>query len=228
MSGNNHHSGHRERLRNRFIANGDKSLYNHEILEMLLFYPIPRLNTNNIAHELIKRFGSLKNVLTADKNELQSVKGMGKTSASFITFIADVSAHLNEAPADNSPLDSTDRIIDYINRLLSDKEHDLCTIITLDPCMNVKNTLSFPFSDVLGQHTDIRELTRQVLLTDTRNVIVSMYHPSRKPIPDVSDFAVINSIAEAFKPIGINLVDGTVSGQGMTVSLRTQGAFGFI
>lgn len=84
MSGNNHHSGHRERLRNRFIANGDKSLYNHEILEMLLFYPIPRLNTNNIAHELIKRFGSLKNVLTADKNELQSVKGMGETSASFI------------------------------------------------------------------------------------------------------------------------------------------------
>lgn len=228
MSSTNRHSGHRERLRNRFITNGCKGLYNHELLEMMLFYSIPRLNTNNIAHALIDRFGSLRNVLKADKKELQSVKGMGESSAAFIRFIADVSEHLNEASADNYSLNSTVKIIDYINRLLSDKEQELCTIITLDPYLYVKNTLSFPFCDVLEGRTDIRELTRQVLLTDTRNVIISMHHPSRNPIPDVSDFAVMNSIAEAFKPIGINLVDSTVSGQGMTVSLRNQGAFSFI
>ena len=228
MSSTNHHSGHRERLRNRFITNGGNALYDHELLEMLLFYSIPRLNTNNIAHALIDRFGSFQNVLNADKSELQSVKGMGVSSVAFIRFMADVSEHLSRASDNSYSLSSTAKIIDYINNLLSDKEQELCIIIALDPCFHVKNTLSFPFCDVFECHTDIRELTRQVLLTDTRNIIISIHHPSRKPIPDVSDFAVINTIAEAFKPIGINLVDGTISGQGMTVSLRNQGAFSFI
>lgn len=228
MNTSHRHSGHRERLRNRFLNNGSESLYDHELLEMLMFYPIPRLNTNNLAHALIDRFGSLHKVLEAEESELRKVKGMGAASAAFIRFIGDLSAHFREFSAEQAVLDTTDKITAYVNRFFSDKEQELCTIIILDSEMSVKNLISFPFVDILERHIDIREITRQVLLTNTRYIVVSLNHPLRIPIPDKNDFAIINSIAETFTPIGIRLIDSTVSGHGITVSMRSQGAFGFV
>lgn len=228
MSTSHHHSGHRERLRNRFLNNGNESLYNHELLEMLLFYPIPRLNTNNLAHALIDRFGTISKVLEAEESELRKVKGMGASSAAFIRFIGDISSHFREFSAEQAVLATTDEIIAYVNKLFFNKEQELCTIIILDSEMSVKNLISFPFGNILDGHIDIREITRQVLLTNTRNIVVSLNHPLRRPIPDANDFAIINSIAKTLTPISIRLIDSTVSGKGMTVSMRSQGAFGFI
>ena len=75
MSSQADHGGHRERMRKRFKESGNfKGFSEHEILEMLLFYIVPRKNTNDIAHELIKKFGSLNSVLNASVEELSSVK----------------------------------------------------------------------------------------------------------------------------------------------------------
>ena len=81
----NPHSGHRERLRQRFAENGiTERTPDHEILEFLLFYSIPRINTNDIAHRLIDRFGSLAGVFEASEAELLKVEGIGKNSAVLI------------------------------------------------------------------------------------------------------------------------------------------------
>lgn len=80
------HDGHRERLRRKFLS--DATLEKHELLELLLFYVIPRRNTNEIAHRLLDRFGSLRQVFSADLSQLLRVEGVGPRTALFLKVIA--------------------------------------------------------------------------------------------------------------------------------------------
>ena len=84
---NNPHEGHRERLREKIRKNGIKDLEPHEVLEYLLFSFVPRRNTNDIAHRLLHKFGSLSAVFDADYNALVEVEGMTQNAALFITQI---------------------------------------------------------------------------------------------------------------------------------------------
>ena len=74
------HSGHRDRLRGEFLARSE-SFPDHKVLELLLFYALPRQDTNPIAHDLLERFGSLEGVLDAPPEALAQVKGVGDRSA---------------------------------------------------------------------------------------------------------------------------------------------------
>ena len=83
----NIHSGHRERLRNAAAKNGINSLEEHQVLELLLTYTIPQKDTNPLAHSLIEKFGSFKNVLDAKPEALLLVKGIGVKTAHFLSTI---------------------------------------------------------------------------------------------------------------------------------------------
>lgn len=83
----NIHAGHRQRMRERFYAHGLSTFQRHEVMEILLFYAIPRRNTNPIGHELIKRFGTLDKVMEASEEELLSVPQIGPKSAQLIRLV---------------------------------------------------------------------------------------------------------------------------------------------
>lgn len=80
----NNHAGHRGRLKKKFIDGGLENFYEHQILELILFYSIPQGDTNPTAHRLISRFGSLMGVLNADHEELMTVKGVGNATATWL------------------------------------------------------------------------------------------------------------------------------------------------
>ena len=94
------HSGHRQRLKNKFVS-ARETFSEHEILEFLLFYSIPRKNTNALAHKLIETFGSLQGVLKADVNSLKLVEGLGENSAIFLNLLGYVNV-LTNISTDNS------------------------------------------------------------------------------------------------------------------------------
>lgn len=81
------HDGHRKRLRRRFASQGLDDFETHNVLELLLFYAIPRCDTNEIAHRLLDRFGSLSGVFHADRKELEQVKGIGPAASDFLTLV---------------------------------------------------------------------------------------------------------------------------------------------
>ena len=85
MEKNNLHSGHRDRLRKQVQTSGLDSLHEHQVLEYLLTFAIPLRDTNEIAHELINKFGSFAGVLDADVNSLKRVKGVGEVVANFLS-----------------------------------------------------------------------------------------------------------------------------------------------
>ena len=83
----NEHAKHRERLKNRFATQGLDGFESHQVLELLLFYAIPRVDTNPIAHRLLDRFGSITGVLEASPEELKDIEGIGDNAANFLKLI---------------------------------------------------------------------------------------------------------------------------------------------
>ena len=81
------HDGHRERLRQRFIQHGLDGLPDHEVLELLLFYALPRRDTNGLARSMLKTFGSLEKVLEASISDLQQIAGIGENAAALIHLV---------------------------------------------------------------------------------------------------------------------------------------------
>ncbi len=84
------HKGHRGRLKARFLREGEDSFDDHQVLELLLFYAVPRLDTNPSAHRLMQRFGSFSAVLEADPKDLSSVEGVGANAAAFLAMIPQI------------------------------------------------------------------------------------------------------------------------------------------
>ena len=88
------HSGHRARMKERFLKSGIRGFASHEILELLMFYSIPRKNTNEIAHDLISTFGSIRSVFAASPDELRKIKGISDNAIIHIKFIAELIQHI--------------------------------------------------------------------------------------------------------------------------------------
>lgn len=89
MSEKKVHADHRKRMRQRFLDTGGAGFSSHELLELLLFGSVPRINTNPTAHKLIDRFGTVENVLSASADELQKVDGIGAASARLINVMGE-------------------------------------------------------------------------------------------------------------------------------------------
>ena len=81
------HEGHRARMKKKLLENGERSLADHELLEVLLYYAIPRRDTNELAHRLLKQFGSLRGVLSAPVQELACVSGVGQQAALLLGMV---------------------------------------------------------------------------------------------------------------------------------------------
>ena len=103
MAEKNIHSGHRKRVKANVIKNGFSQLEEHKLLELMLFYSIPREDTNELAHELINHFGSFEDVFKANVDQLKRVDGVGENTAVMIAAIGEINVHArNTKPVTNA------------------------------------------------------------------------------------------------------------------------------
>ena len=103
MADKNVHGGHRKRLRDRAMSEGLEAFNPHQVLELLLFYAIPRQDTSEIAHLLIDRFGSVHDVLNAPAAELMQVPGVGKKTADWLVDLGMLVHTYGELRAEDRP-----------------------------------------------------------------------------------------------------------------------------
>ena len=125
-------AGHRERLRKKFMTAGIDSLLDHEVLELLLTYSIPRKDTKPIAWKLLENFGSLSNVLDATPTELKNIKGIGEQTAALIPFVRALLKRYTFNEMQSRPSGMTpEAIMNYCRASLSDKKEEFLQILFL-------------------------------------------------------------------------------------------------
>lgn len=133
-------------MRQRFLETGVSGFHDHEILELLLFYAIPRKNTNEIAHELLNAFGSISAVLDADIRELSAVKGISGKSASMIKFMRDLCRSYAISVHRAVKFNSTKELEKYISDYFRRSDSDMLLILSLNTEMELLSVLSPPMA----------------------------------------------------------------------------------
>ena len=207
------HSGHRQRLKKRYLDFGIENLSDHEALEMLLFYAIPQKNTNDLAHALIERFGSLRGVLTADIDSLKAVDGIGEHSAILITLLSDIyrKTRISDNP-DNVKMDSLSKIGKYLLNYYDGINEERVTMMLLDNSMKLIDFVVLSAGSVNSSSVDTRRIAELSLRKNASSVILAHNHPGGLAIPSSDDRLISKNVDAALSVIGVHLIEHIIVG----------------
>ncbi len=218
------HSGHRDRLRQRFLKRGPGALADYEMLELWLFQAIPRRDTKPIAKALIERFGSYGAVLRAEVDALVEVDGVREVTAVALRAVADAAERLaREEVIDRPVLSSWDRLVKYLRIAMTHHDTERFRVLFLD----VKNTLIADEELQTGtvNHTPVypREVVKRALELGASAIILVHNHPSGDPQPSQADIQMTNVVRDAGAKLGVALHDHVVIAKGGHASFKSMG-----
>ncbi len=215
------HAGHRDRLRQRFREAGPQALADYELLELLLFRSIPRADTKQRAKALIKRFGSLAEVLGAPQRLLTEVEDIGDGAALDLKIVAAAAQRMVKSEIKGREiLSSWTSVLDYCRAVMAFEEREQFRILFLDK----KNALIADEVQQTGtvDHTPVypREVIRRALELSATALILVHNHPSGDPTPSRADIDMTRTIIESAKPLGIAVHDHIVIGKKGHASMK--------
>lgn len=220
------HSGHRERIRERFYAQGLTGFAEHEVLELLLTFAIAQKDVNPIAHALIAQFGSLAGVLEADRSELMRVAGVGERTAMLISLMPELFGCYQRSVMGAKPMiRNLSEARTYCRSLFFGAHEELVYCICLDRSGRVTHPALLRRGTINQVSLYPREVLETALRYHASAVILAHNHPSGVAEASQADYALTEHIAKALSLIGIQLVDHLVLG-GNTVFSIGQGRNG--
>ncbi len=217
-----HHVGHRERARERFLRVGEAGLDDYELLELVLFLAIPRVDTKALAKELLARFGSYSAVLGASPERLAEVKGIKGAAATNLKIVQAAAQRFARHKVDRELpiLSSWAALIDYCRAAMAYEEVEQFRVLYLDK----KNRL---IADEVHQtgtvdHTPVypREVIKRALELSATALILVHNHPSGDPAPSAADVQMTRQINDIARPLGITLHDHVIVGKTSHASLK--------
>lgn len=219
-----HYIGHRDRLRARFSESGPGALADYELLELYLFRSIPRRDVKPIAKDLIARFGSFADVVSAPPALLCEVKGISEKTALDMKILQAGALKLGKETVLNRPvLSSWTALLDYCRSAMQFETKEQFRVLFLDR----KNKLIA--DEVLGQGTVDRapvyprEVLKRALELGSTAIILAHNHPSGDPTPSQSDIAMTNQIITAAKAVDIGIHDHLIIGRKNIASFKSLG-----
>lgn len=203
------HKGHRARIRKRFLSNEGRDFSEHELMEMLLFYSIPRADTNELAHMLLNEFGSFRAAFNASPQRLEKIKGIGPSTSALLKLIFAVHKrmdierfHLNSFKADR-----IGNVGNFLINYYKDRGREEFCIMLLDNSLRVLDFISLSTGSVNSASIDVRTVAKLALEKDASYVIISHNHPNGTLNQSNEDRAVSIHVESALHAIGVNLLD---------------------
>ena len=205
---NEWHKGHRQRMKQRFAETGLMGFSDHNALEMLLYYAIPRKDTNLIAHELITHFGSYTGVLEASREELMQIKGISEHTATLISLVTQMNKRYLECKSvESKKINSSEAAGKYFVAKFAYEQNECAFAMLLDEKMRILNCRKISQGVVNGTEISIRALCELALKFKAKCVIISHNHPSGVLMPSTEDEQCTHAIKNALKVIDVQLVD---------------------
>ena len=211
----NNAKGHRERVRKKFLENGFNGLEDYEVLELLLFYVIPRKDTKAIAKELIKKFKTLANVLKADTLELKTINGLGDVAITFLKMMGALPEKIYEDKLKNQKLIKDDKnkitdkevLLSFLRNKIGYEDVEKFYVIYLSSSNEVIAFEESSSGTLDRSSIYPREIYKRVIMENAKSIIIAHNHPSGNTCPSKCDIDITNEIAKGLKNFGALLLE---------------------
>lgn len=217
------HDGHRQRLIQRFLEEDLDNFEPHNVLELLLFYAIPRKDTNELAHVLMDTFGSLKGVFDAPYEELIKVTGIGPNTAALLKLVPSLTRTYYSSDARSVILDTSEKSGEYFLPYYIGQTEEVVRLACLDAGGKVISNQILHRGSANAAEVNLRKIVNIALRNNAMGVILAHNHPGGLPLPSEEDVATTKSIREALMPMGILLMDHIIVAGQDYVSMARSG-----
>lgn len=196
----------------------------HEVLELLLYYAVPRQDTNPIAHRLMEKFGSLDAVFAADRAALEEVEGIGENASTLISLMFPLMRRIRASSgAHETILSDTEQAGAYfLDLFFGEREEKL-----YEACLDAKGRLLachlVAEGDTESVQLNMRKIVENALKCGASSVLLAHNHPSGVALPSPADNATTLSVFDALRTVGVELADHIIVADDDFVSLRHNG-----
>ncbi|MBQ8603683.1 MAG: DNA repair protein RadC [Oscillospiraceae bacterium] len=220
------HDGHRQRLKDRFLSQGLSGFEDHNILELLLFYSIPRSDTNEIAHRLLNEFKTLSGVFEAPIEDLCKIKGVSMHTATLIKLVPELSYSYNiDKTKGIEIVNTTTRAGKYFVPRFSGKTNEEVHVMLLDDKNKIiKCQKLFEGIENLTK-IEIKKVVSFAIINNATKVIIAHNHPVGLALPSNTDKTTTVKIYQALEMMNIKLCDHIVVADDDFVSMADSGFF---
>ncbi len=223
MSDYNLHIGHRKRLKEKLIRSNIGSLADYEILEILLFYSIPRKDVKPLAKSLLKKYHNIGTIVTIPTNELKE-NGITESTITLFRLIKEINSSINKEQLLDKPIINSWKIlIDYIRSNIGYDKTECLHIMYL----NHKNILIADETEKHGTINSVsiypREILKKIILYNASSIVVVHNHPSGITEPSQADITLTKQLEKALEPLKISLIDHIIISSNSYFSFKKHG-----
>lgn len=220
------HDGHRKRLRERFLRDGLDNFDEINVLELLLFYCLPRIDTNDLAHRLLDQFGSLPNVLDATVEDLSKVKGIGENAAVFLTLLSAVSRYYQVQRAEGGgPVKTVEDFSAVLAPKFSGRRNEMVYMLCLDAKCKMICCRLVGEGSVNSAGVSVRKIAEVALAVNASAVVLAHNHPSGLALPSAADVQTTIRVGKALQAVDVTLVDHLIVSDNECISMVLSGYF---
>ena len=223
-AGRPHYWGHRQRLRDRFLTGPDEGLPDYELLELLLFFAVPKIDTKPMSKDLLARFGSLAGVVNATAEQLSEIERVDHFIITLFKALRVFAARLVREDLTERPvLDNWDKLIAYLRAQMAHRNIEQFRLLFLDR----RNVLIADEKQHEGSidHTPVypREVVKRALALDASALVMVHNHPSNHPQPSKPDIEITRIVRDALERVGVVLHDHLIISRRGHTSFRQLG-----
>ncbi|GHU53334.1 UPF0758 protein [Clostridia bacterium] len=208
------HANHRQRMRKRYLENGGFSGFNdHQILEFLLFFSVPRRDTNELAHRMIAEFGTIGNLISANPRDIVKRCGVGDASAILVSMIPEL-ARLNSKWlfGDKPSLETSNKLGAFALSLLKGFTNERFYCICLDSKRRLITQQMISEGGITQADVCMRDIADCAMRFNATSIVLSHNHPSTDLLPSSADIATTFAIKSTMSDLNIAVIDHIIVG----------------
>ena len=220
----NLHAGHRRRKKEQFLKYGLNAFAPHEALELLLYYAIPRVDTNGMAHALLNRFGSLDGVFKAPVEELMRVEGIGENAALLLRLVPQMyKRSQTDLDKPGQAIKNSAEAGEFFKKYFWSERNEILLELCLDGKCRLLAWHKLSEGGPGGSAFNVRDAVRFALADNAMFVYLAHNHPSGVALPSEADCSATAAVEAGLHTVGIQLLDHIIVAENDFTSLAASG-----